>query len=90
MPFFPDDIICFLAGLSDLRWSRFLLILVLTRPWGLLFASAFGSFSLGLPWWGWIIVLVFSIILYFAVGRHREDIEDWLLKRINKEDLDEH
>ena len=42
-PFFPDDMLCILAGLTRLSFHRFALIVLLTRPWGLLFASALGD-----------------------------------------------
>lgn len=49
-PFFPDDLICIMAGFTDISFRRFFLIVLLARPWGLLAACAFGgslcSFSL--------------------------------------------
>ena len=42
-PFFPDDLLCIMAGLTDIPFRRFLLIVLLARPWGLLAASAFGG-----------------------------------------------
>lgn len=43
LPFFPDDLLCILAGLTAISTPRFLVIVVLTRPWGLLVASALGG-----------------------------------------------
>jgi len=48
-PFFPDDILCILAGLTSISLRRFTVLLVLTRPWGLLFACALGGSALSLP-----------------------------------------
>ena len=42
-PFFPDDLLCILAGLTDIPFRRFLLTVLLARPWGLLAASVFGG-----------------------------------------------
>ena len=42
-PLFPDDLLCILAGLSSLSFRRFAVIVLLARPWGLLFASALGA-----------------------------------------------
>ena len=50
-PFFPDDILCILAGLTAIPLRRFVLIVVLARPWGLLFACALGGASIRLPLW---------------------------------------
>ena len=32
LPFFPDDALCLIAGLTKMRWPRFLLILLLKAP----------------------------------------------------------
>lgn len=32
LPFFPDDALCLIAGLTDMGWKRFLLILLLKIP----------------------------------------------------------
>lgn len=42
-PLFPDDLLCIMAGLTDISFRRFFIIALLTRPWGLLVASIFGS-----------------------------------------------
>ena len=43
LPFFPDDALSLVAGLTGLSWSFFLLAVACTRPWGLLFSSMVGS-----------------------------------------------
>ena len=42
LPMFPDDLLCLIAGLSAMRLPQFSLIVILTRPWGLLFFGACG------------------------------------------------
>ena len=42
-PFFPDDLLCIMAGVTDIPFRRFFFIVLLARPWGLVAASAFGS-----------------------------------------------
>jgi uncharacterized membrane protein YdjX (TVP38/TMEM64 family) len=42
-PFFPDDLLCIMAGLTDIPFRRFFFIVLFARPWGLLIASAFGG-----------------------------------------------
>lgn len=53
-PFFPDDVLCILAGLTSISFRRFALIVLLARPWGLLFASALGGATLSVPLWAMI------------------------------------
>lgn len=35
-PFAPDDALCYLAGLTPMRWRTYLLILLVCKPWGVL------------------------------------------------------
>ena len=48
-PFFPDDLLCILAGLTDISFKRFFLLAVLARPWGLLVACMVGSATVSIP-----------------------------------------
>lgn len=63
LPFFPDDSICLLAGLSPIGGMRFFIIMLLTRPWGILAASAVGSANVTVPWWGWVLVVLASLLI---------------------------
>lgn len=55
-PFFPDDVLCILAGLTQISFRRFAGIILCTRPWGLLFASALGGASFSIPAWGMALI----------------------------------
>ena len=55
-PFFPDDILCILAGLTEIPFSRFLVLVGLFRPWGLLVASAVGGSVVAIPTWAMILL----------------------------------
>jgi len=87
-PFFPDDMLCILAGLTEMPLMRFVVIMVLARPWGLAFAALLGSGVIHLPLWGWVI-LVFALAAVFCLSlQYSEKIEERLfgwLKRITKE-----
>lgn len=41
LPVAPDDLICFLAGLTAISWKRFCAIILLLKPWCLLLYSLF-------------------------------------------------
>lgn len=41
LPGFPDDLLCYVAGVSKLTLKRFLIILLLAKPFALLFYSIF-------------------------------------------------
>lgn len=36
LPLAPDDLLCYLAGLTKMRWRTYLLIIFLCKPWGVL------------------------------------------------------
>ena len=83
-PFFPDDVICILAGLTDLSFGRFLTIAVLTRPWGLLFASALGGTTIEMPL-GWMVVIGILGAAVFLTGmKYGDQAEAWIMKKLKK------
>lgn len=84
-PFFPDDLICILAGLTRIRWSRFFWIVVLFRPWGLLVASAVGSSVISIPMWGMALIGVAGMLLFLAGLRYGDRAEEALLRYFRRE-----
>ncbi|MGI5850135.1 MAG: TVP38/TMEM64 family protein [Christensenellales bacterium] len=88
LPFFPDDILCLIAGLSAMRLPYFSLIVILTRPWGLLFSALVGSGMITMPDWGWIILIVIAIVLFIITIKYAPIIEErtkmWLEKKFIK------
>lgn len=63
LPFFPDDAIGFVAGLSKISLRRYVIIMLLTRPWEILAASALGSSNIAMPLWGWGLIALFIIFI---------------------------
>ena len=79
-PFFPDDTICILAGLTSIPTARFALIMMVSRPWGLVFAALVGSGAIALPAWGWAALAAVMAVV-FALGlKYSRPIEDALLR----------
>ena len=66
LPLFPDDALCFVAGLSSMTWPYFLIMILITRAISVLATS----YSIGLipftTWWGIIIWLLISALLAIA------------------------
>lgn len=87
-PFFPDDILCLIAGLSALNLPSFALIVILTRPWGLLFSALVGSGLISVPMWAWIVIGGLAIILLILATKYAPLIEKrthtWLKKTFLK------
>ena len=80
-PFFPDDVLCILAGLTRIPAARFAVIALITRPWGLLFAAAVGSGGISLPVWGWALIAIGGVALFLLGLRYGDAIEERILKK---------
>ena len=83
-PFFPDDMLCILAGLTDISFRRFAVIVLLTRPWGLLFASALGGSTLGLPPWVMVPIALLGLVLFLLGMKYGDRLEESILKGLNE------
>lgn len=81
-PFFPDDMLCILAGLTDISLRRFALIVLLTRPWGLLFASALGGSTLDLPPWVMVPIGLAGLALFLLGMKYGDRLEESVLSRL--------
>ena len=83
-PFFPDDILCVLAGLTSLSFRRFALIVLLARPWGLLFASALGGSAPGLSPWMMAPLALVGLALFLLGLKYGDRAEALLLRRFRE------
>ena len=84
-PFFPDDLICILAGLTQIRWTRFLGIVLLFRPWGLLVASAVGSSVISIPLWGMALIGIAGAAFFLVGLKYGDQVEEALLRRFRRD-----
>lgn len=78
LPFFPDDAIGFVAGLSKISLRRYVIIMLLTRPWEILAASALGSSKIAMPLWGWGIL---SLVI-ICIAKNSDKIEKRLVATV--------
>lgn len=83
-PFFPDDILCILAGLTDISWKRFLVLCLVARPWGLLVACAFGGSALDIPIWAMALIGLAGIALFLLGMKYGDKLEQAILDRLKK------
>lgn len=83
-PFFPDDMLCILAGLTKLPFRRFAVIVLLTRPWGLLFASALGGATLGLSPWVMVPIALAGLALFLLGMKYGDKLEEKILARLKE------
>ncbi|OUQ21669.1 TVP38/TMEM64 family protein [Flavonifractor sp. An135] len=83
-PFFPDDLICILAGLTDIPPLRFLVLVTLTRPWGLLVACALGGSVISIPIWAMVLIGAVGLVLFLVALKYGDRWEAALLERFQK------
>ncbi|WP_242962734.1 VTT domain-containing protein [Pseudoflavonifractor sp. An85] len=84
-PFFPDDLLCILAGLTDLSWKRFLFLCLVARPWGLLVACAVGGSTLSVPPWGMALMGLVGLAIFLVAMRYGDQVEQAILRRLKKD-----
>ena len=82
LPFFPDDVLSLVAGLTGLSWAFFFVAVTCTRPWGLLFSSLVGSGMVHVPVWGWALIAAGTAALAWASIKWGPAIEQRLYRRI--------
>lgn len=85
LPLFPDDVLCFVAGLSSMTWLFFVVMIVITRLISV-FTTAY-SFEL-IPfttWWGlliWAVILAFIALSFYLVLKHYEKIDKFIKNKL--------
>ena len=82
--FFPDDILCILAGLTDISFKRFFLLAAIFRPWGLLAACMVGSATVSIPWWGMALLGGLGLAVFLLAMKYGDRLEDAVLKRLER------
>ena len=83
-PFFPDDLLCILAGLTDISFRRFFLLTVLARPWGLLVACMVGSATLSIPLWGMALLGAGGLAAFLLAMKYGDKLEALVMERLKR------
>jgi len=66
LPIFPNDAMCYVAGLGKISSRRFLISNMLGRGMACLLTSVVGAFSGEIPWQGWAVFI--AVILLTCLG----------------------
>lgn len=89
-PFFPDDVLCFVAGLTSISPLFFIVMIFITRIISV-FATCFSMNNDIIPyntWWGiclWVLFFALTIVLTIAIYKKGDKIEKLFTRRKNKE-----
>lgn len=81
-PFFPDDLICIMAGLTKISLRRFLFLTVIARPWGLLVASAVGGSVLHIPLGVMVLLGAAGLLLFLLAMKYGDRFEEKLIDKL--------
>ena len=88
-PFFPDDVLCFVAGLSTMRVPYYLVMITITRVINVVVSSYLVNGSL-IPyntWWGilvWVLIFVAVAVMCLVIYKHGEKIEKYFKSLFSK------
>lgn len=86
MPIFPDDILCLVAGVTDMTWTFFAVTILLTRPIGIFMTCYLGSGDI-IPFSGWGLA-VWAVFGAFVVAtvvlslKYGSQIENFFRKKL--------
>jgi len=88
LPLFPDDILCMVAGVTDMTWSFFMFTQLITRPISIFLVSYFSSGQI-IPYYGWglvvwAIVIIASVLLLYFSSKYNQKIENFVKNFFNK------
>lgn len=78
LPLFPDDILCFFAGLSTMTWQYFFIMIFLTRAIGIAGTCYSVDFIPFNTWWGigiWLLLFVGAVTLVFVIYKNMDKIQ---------------
>lgn len=88
-PFFPDDVLCFVSGITSMSTAFFVIMIVAVRLITV-FVSSYSMNNSIIPyntWWGillWLIFFVVTILLALFVYKNGEKIENKFKTKIKK------
>jgi uncharacterized membrane protein YdjX (TVP38/TMEM64 family) len=84
LPFLPDDLVCFLVGLSPLPLPRMVVLSALGGLPGVFTSSWIGANASAWPWWAWIPLIGATIGLAWVFWRYEERLEAAMLHVIHR------
>ncbi len=88
LPFFPDDILCMVAGLTSMNFAYFSAVIVLVRPLIIaVYCFTFNGTIIPFEGWGiavWIAIFAVCIILAVLSFKYQDKFENWLVKKFSK------
>ena len=83
-PFFPDDILCLVAGVTNMSTKFFVITNLITRPIAVFCTCYIGSgYLIPFKGWGiyvWIVIGILTVISFLLTTKYQSNIEDFFVK----------
>ncbi|MDE6275718.1 MAG: TVP38/TMEM64 family protein [Clostridia bacterium] len=88
-PFFPDDLLCIVAGITDMKYWQFFVIMLITRPLNILIMEGAlkGFTSIPLTGYGipiWIAIIAVALVAVVLAFKYSGKLESALMKLFDK------
>ncbi len=88
-PFFPDDLLCIVAGITDMKYWQFFIIMLITRPINILIMEGAlkGFSSIPLTGYGipiWIAIIAIALVVVVLAFKYSGKLEKALLTLFDK------
>ncbi len=86
-PFFPDDMLCFIAGLSSMSVGYFIVMIIFCRTISV-FVSSYSLNGSIIPfntWWGillWALVIAVTVLVTIIIYKRGDKIQSYFRKRL--------
>lgn len=85
LPMFPDDVLCFIAGLSSMTWPYFLIMITVTRVISVFTTAYSFGFIPFTTWWGiliWIIIAALVVLAFWLVCKYSDKIDSFIKNKL--------
>lgn len=84
LPLFPDDMLCFVAGLSSMTWQYFVVMIVFARLIGIAGTCYSVNFIPFNTWWGiliWAVLIAALVAAFVFLYKNMDAINSWFNKK---------
>lgn len=79
LPFFPDDLLCLIAGLGTMSYRSFFVMMLITRPLGALWVAGVFKSAVSIPFsgWGiivWAVIFIATATIFLLLYKYGDEI----------------
>ena len=79
LPFFPDDLLCLIAGLGTMSLRSFTVMMLITRPLGALWVAGVFKGAVSIPFngWGiavWAVIFIATLTIFIVLYKYGDEI----------------